>query len=127
MAKHLCALMMKMFAQFCQLLTIKTIKYGLTREGDVYGSDVELLADKLFFRVHTKNGLEFPVTLNMPGRHNVLNALAAITVALDLEIPFAIIQEALAQFKGIERRFSYSGKFYGAELFDDYGHHPKEI
>ena len=68
-----------------------------------------------------------PVHCNMPGRHNVLNSLAAITVACDLDIPFNTIAQALRNFKGIERRFCYKGTFKGAEIFDDYGHHPQEI
>ena len=63
----------------------------------------------------------------MPGRHNTLNALAAIAVALDVSVPFATIAQALRSFKGIERRFCYKGTFKGAEVFDDYGHHPREI
>ena len=63
----------------------------------------------------------------MPGHHNVLNALAAITIALDLDIPVPTIASALDSFKGIQRRFSYCGSFKGAEFFDDYGHHPREI
>ena len=67
------------------------------------------------------------IHINMPGKHNVQNCLAAIALALDLNIPFATIVQAVKTFKGIERRFSYNGLFRGAEIFDDYGHHPKEI
>jgi UDP-N-acetylmuramate--alanine ligase len=67
------------------------------------------------------------LTLTMPGRHNMLNALAAIAVARDLDVDFDTIAIALKSFKGIERRFSYKGMYKGAELFDDYGHHPTEI
>lgn len=56
-----------------------------------------------------------------------MNALAAIALALDLKIPFATISHALANFKGIERRFSFKGIYKNAEIFDDYGHHPTEI
>ena len=63
----------------------------------------------------------------MPGQHNVLNALAAIALAQELAIPLPTTAAALKTFKGIERRFSYHGRYKGAELFDDYGHHPKEI
>jgi UDP-N-acetylmuramate--alanine ligase len=63
----------------------------------------------------------------MPGRHNILNSLGACTLALELGIPFDTITQALKTFKGVERRFSYRGLFQGAEIFDDYGHHPKEI
>jgi UDP-N-acetylmuramate--alanine ligase len=67
------------------------------------------------------------ITINLPGRHNVLNALAAIALAQDLDIPLEVIQHALVGFKGIDRRFSYQGTYRGAEIFDDYGHHPTEI
>ena len=63
----------------------------------------------------------------MPGRHNVLNTIGAASVALDLGISFETIARAIASFKGIERRFCYKGLFQGAEIFDDYGHHPQEI
>ena len=65
--------------------------------------------------------------LAMPGKHNLLNALAAIATTLDVGVSFHAAAEALSNFKGIERRFSYKGTFRGAELFDDYGHHPTEI
>lgn len=67
------------------------------------------------------------VYLNMPGKHNVLNSLAAIALALELHVPFKTIAKALQTFKGIERRFSFKGVYKGAEIFDDYGHHPQEI
>jgi UDP-N-acetylmuramate--alanine ligase len=65
--------------------------------------------------------------LQIPGRHNVLNALAAIGVGLDLEIPFATIQRALAGFAGVQRRFQIRGTAAGVTVVDDYGHHPAEI
>jgi UDP-N-acetylmuramate--alanine ligase len=72
-----------------------------------------------------------PVTINLPGRHNVLNSLAAIAVATELAIPDAAIQRALKNFQGIERRLQSLGelRFSGgrASLVDDYGHHPTEI
>src|SRR6202000_418562 len=57
----------------------------------------------------------------------IYNATAATAVALHLGIPFATIAHALATFKGVDRRFSHKGQYNGAELFDDYGHHPTEI
>jgi len=65
--------------------------------------------------------------LQVPGRHNVLNALAAIAVGLDLEIPFVTIQKALAGFAGVQRRFQVRGSARGVTVVDDYGHHPAEI
>ncbi|MEK7714183.1 MAG: cyanophycin synthetase, partial [candidate division NC10 bacterium] len=66
-------------------------------------------------------------TLQIPGRHNVLNALAAVSVGLDLEIPFVTIQRALAGFAGVQRRFQIRGRVRGVTVVDDYAHHPAEI
>ncbi len=108
---------------------IKTIKYGLDENADIFASDVTLAAMHSTFQVYEKNMSRKlgDIFSNMPGRHNVLNTLAAIAVSLDLGISFDIIAKAIATFKGIERRFCYKGLFQGAELFDDYGHHPQEI
>jgi len=65
--------------------------------------------------------------ITMPGQHNALNATAATAIALELGVPFSTITTALASFHGIDRRFSFKGTYKGAELFDDYGHHPVEI
>jgi UDP-N-acetylmuramate--alanine ligase len=67
------------------------------------------------------------IVLNIPGAHNVLNSLATIAVALELDVTWAVIAASLANFKGIERRFEFKGTFKGTEIFDDYGHHPTEI
>ncbi len=115
---------------------IKTIKYGIDRTpktnselyADIYATNIELAPMHSVFTVWQHNKQLGEVNINMPGRHNVLNSLAAIAVALDLNIPFLTIQNALSNFRGIERRFSYNGVTYkGAEVFDDYGHHPAEI
>jgi len=66
-------------------------------------------------------------SLRVPGRHNVLNALAAVAVGLDLEVPFELIQTALAGFAGVQRRFQIRGEAQGVMVVDDYGHHPAEI
>jgi UDP-N-acetylmuramate--alanine ligase len=66
-------------------------------------------------------------SLGVPGRHNVLNALAAVAVGLDLEIPFVTIAKALAAFTGVQRRFQVRGRAGGVIVVDDYGHHPAEI
>jgi UDP-N-acetylmuramate--alanine ligase len=65
--------------------------------------------------------------LHVPGRHNVLNALAAVCVGLELRVPFAVIAEALAEFRGAQRRFERKGEARGVTVVDDYGHHPTEI
>jgi UDP-N-acetylmuramate--alanine ligase len=110
---------------------IKLIKYGVEnwQNADIYARDLNLGANSSMITV-CKKGIENPLgsmTINMPGKHNVLNALAATGLALELGIPFDIIARALASFNGVERRFTYRGTFRHAEVFDDYGHHPKEI
>lgn len=79
-----------------------------------------------------KEGDEFKVELNLPGNHNVLNALAAIAVALELNIKTDSIQTALSQFKGVDRRFQNYGTHTTPDggkftIIDDYGHHPVEM
>jgi UDP-N-acetylmuramate--alanine ligase len=110
---------------------IKLIKYGVEnwQNADIYARDLNLGANSSTITV-CKKGIENPLgsmTINMPGKHNVLNALAATGLALELGIPFDIIARALASFNGVERRFTYRGTFRHAEVFDDYGHHPQEI
>ena len=65
--------------------------------------------------------------LGVPGRHNVLNALAAVTVSLELDLPFSQVQEALHDFGGVDRRFSVRAEIGDVLVVDDYGHHPVEI
>ena len=79
------------------------------------------------FDVYQRGTLLGDCLLQIPGRHNVLNALAAVAVGLDLEIPFLTIQKALAGFAGVQRRFQIRGTAAGVTVVDDYGHHPAEI
>lgn len=111
---------------------VRTIKYGLGLDADVMGKIISLDADKSLFDIYIKSiatdhVMLGRVLLHMPGEHNVYNALAAIALAVEYEIPFERICTALAGFKGIERRFEYKGVYQGLEIFDDYGHHPTEV
>jgi UDP-N-acetylmuramate--alanine ligase len=110
---------------------ISLIKYGIEciDQADIYAKDIDLGPSSSTVTVYKKDFQEplGSMTINMPGKHNVLNALAATGLALELGIPFASIAQALSNFKGIERRFTYRGSFRNAEVFDDYGHHPQEI
>jgi UDP-N-acetylmuramate--alanine ligase len=111
------------------LTHIKTMQYGFSFLSDIYATDIHLNPDHSICVVHQK-GTQIPLgnlIIPMPGRHNVLNALAATAVALDLGVPFEKIAQALAQFKGVDRRFTFKGTYNGAMMFDDYGHHPTEI
>lgn len=108
---------------------IKTVKYGTVADADIRAQDIILGPHYSTATIWKKDAREplGSLYLTMPGKHNILNATAAIAVALDLDIPFATIVTALANFKGIDRRFTYKGLYKGAEIFDDYGHHPTEI
>ncbi len=106
---------------------IKLIRYGLSESAELSAQHFDLRPDHSTFEV-TKQGIPIGnITLQMPGEHNIQNCLGAIAVCLDVGAPFEAIQKAVASFKGIERRFWYRGTYKGAEVFDDYAHHPKEV
>ena len=109
------------------IVHVKTILYGLHQDAHIRAENINLEPDYSTFDVIEHEKKIGTTTLQMPGIHNVTNSLAAIALARDLEIPFDLIQKALKSFAGIARRFCYRGTFAGAEIFDDYGHHPKEI
>lgn len=112
---------------------VNTIKYGFSTKADIMGDITALTKNQGIFNVYRTDQLTKQktllgeVTLNIPGEHNVQNALAAIAVCLELEVPFLLIQQALSTIRGIERRFEFKGTYNDAEIFDDYGHHPTEI
>ncbi|EMS3325911.1 UDP-N-acetylmuramate--L-alanine ligase [Neisseria gonorrhoeae] len=110
--------------------------YGLDDTADIYATDIENVGAQMKFTVHVQmKGHEqgsFEVVLNMPGRHNVLNALAAIGVALEVGASVETIQKGLLGFEGVCRRFQKYGDIKlpnggTALLVDDYGHHPVEM
>ena len=109
--------------------------YGFGEDAQVRAVDVRAIEGQMHFTVRRRNGIilpDLPVVLNLPGRHNVLNALSAIAVAVELNIPDAAVQQALARFQGVGRRFQRYGEVqagHGGQftLVDDYGHHPVEM
>lgn len=105
----------------------RVITYGLESSADLVARRVRLTGMTSRFEVARRDTPLGECTLAVPGRHNVLNALATIGVALDLEIPFVTIQKALAAFTGVQRRFQVRGTVDGVTVVDDYGHHPAEI
>jgi UDP-N-acetylmuramate--alanine ligase len=106
----------------------RTTTYGFASQADLRAVDVAFEGAGMRFGVRRRGGEALgEVRLRLPGRHNVLNALATLAVALELDVPFATAAEALASFLGIERRFEPKGQAGGVALVDDYGHHPAEI
>jgi UDP-N-acetylmuramate--alanine ligase len=105
----------------------RIITYGLESGADLVARRLQLRGMTSRFEVFHHGELLGECVLQIPGRHNVLNALAAIGVGLDLEIPFATISAALAGFAGVQRRFQIRGTAGGVTVVDDYGHHPAEI
>lgn len=106
--------------------------YGIDRPADVMARDIQYDGPSSRFEVILPGrAAPLSIKLNLPGRHNVLNALAAIAVAHDLGIGEAAIRQALAGFQGIGRRFQIGGEVATRQgsvlLVDDYGHHPTEI
>ncbi len=118
------------------IITKQVTTYGLAEGAQIRAVDVEANAARMHFRVvrrngHSKTGADLNVTLNLPGLHNVRNALAAIAVGMEIGAPDEAIVKALAEFRGVGRRFQRYGEVALAQghftLIDDYGHHPAEM
>jgi len=109
-----------------QLGRRKIITYGLNPQADVQALDVRHKDNTTTF-VLLRAGEELgPITLQVPGKHNVQNALAAIASALELGIPFEKIKAGIEQFAGVYRRWEHKGDVDGISVYDDYAHHPTE-
>ena len=94
---------------------------------DLCATDVAIKGRTTNFRVQFRKRTLGPFRLNIPGVHNVSNALAAIGVGLELDVPLDLIRTGVASFSGVERRFHIRGEKRGVVVVDDYGHHPTEI
>ncbi|MEO5596185.1 MAG: UDP-N-acetylmuramate--L-alanine ligase [Lysobacteraceae bacterium] len=107
------------------------LTYGFDAKADVRAQDVQQSGGRTSFNLCLPDGEQCPVTLNLPGRHNVQNALAAAAIGWQLGVDAAAIAHALDTFQGISRRFNLLGEIdFGngkALLVDDYGHHPSEL
>ncbi|MEX3948006.1 UDP-N-acetylmuramate--L-alanine ligase [Paraburkholderia sp. EG287B] len=108
------------------------IRYGFASDAQVRAVNVVAREGKMYFTVMREDAPSLDIVLNLPGTHNVQNALAAIAIATELEVKDADIQRALAEFNGVGRRFQRYGEIPvnggGAwTLIDDYGHHPVEM
>ncbi|MBE0650193.1 MAG: UDP-N-acetylmuramate--L-alanine ligase [Bacteroidales bacterium] len=103
------------------------VTYGLSKESKVYASKIKVQEGKFHFEVWRQKEHLMNVKMNIPGLHYVENALAATSIALQLEIDPEIIKKALESFTGVERRFDYRIQKPDLIYIDDYGHHPVEI
>lgn len=105
----------------------RVITYGLKNSADYRACNIYNQALQTSFDVQGKDGPLGRFILNLPGRHNVSNALAAIIVGCELGLPTDVISSALESFRGVQRRFETRGERGGVMVVDDYGHHPEEI
>ncbi len=115
-------------------VTKPVMTYGFSEDARIRAKNVRAEDGKMHFTAQRINGVttEFEVTLNLPGNHYVLNALAAIAIASELNVPDTAIVKALKEFKGVGRRFERYGEVAAKDggtftLIDDYGHHPVEM
>ena len=117
--------------ELAQATARRTLTYAIEREADVRASDLRQDGARMHFALHLPDSAALPVTLNLPGRHNVQNALAAAAVGWQLGVDPAAIAHALGAFQGVGRRFQIRGELALDEgtalLVDDYGHHPREL
>ena len=106
----------------------KVVTYGINNDSDYMATDIDYDAEGCarFNVINYGNNLG-RIELSVPGEHNVLNALSAIALASSYDISFEDIKKGIKKYKGASRRLEYKGKFKGACVYDDYGHHPTEI
>lgn len=108
-------------------MNARVATYGLHNSADYTAKNLYSAGLQTFFEVTRKDSPLGRFTLNLPGRHNVSNALAAIIVGCELGLSKAVISSALESFGGVQRRFEMRGERHGVTVVDDYGHHPEEI
>jgi UDP-N-acetylmuramate--alanine ligase len=121
--------------EIMERVSCSVTSYGFSEDAQVRAVNVRADSGRMHFTVQRRNGVTLPdleVTLNLAGEHNVLNALAAIAVAVELNIDDAAVQRALDTFKGVGRRFQRYGEQAAQggghfTLIEDYGHHPVEM
>lgn len=101
--------------------------YGVSSQADLQAKNVVFNGIKSSFDLYHQETLLGEISMNLPGMHNVYNAMAAVAVGLELEIPFEKIQAAFKTLSGVRRRMEIKGEKKGVLVVDDYGHHPTEI
>ncbi len=101
--------------------------FGLSPKADVYAKNISYLGENSHFDIYYHGRKYTDVTLHVPGEHNIKNALAATAASICLGIRPNAVKYGLAGFNGAGRRFEFKGKFNGADVYDDYAHHPGEL
>jgi UDP-N-acetylmuramate--alanine ligase len=114
-------------AEIAPRITSRKIGFGFTDKAEVRAESVEMIPGGQRCRVLLRSGKSFTFDLPMPGRHNILNALAAIAVGVEHDIPTPQLAKAMATFPGVARRYERKGQAGGIEIVDDYAHHPAEV
>lgn len=120
-------------AQVAKITDRRVVTYGANQQAEVRFCDVVTQGSGVHFAIERRDRRSGTMeriddlSLPMPGLHNVSNATAAITIALELGVDHASIRKGLASFGGVRRRFTHTGSWNGVEVFDDYAHHPVEI
>ncbi len=117
----------KHVAEILPAIKKRVTTYGLTAQADLYAEKISFDKGRVSFVVKRETETLGEVNLAPPGMHNVYNALATISVGLELEISFQVIADALSSFAGVQRRMEHKGTVSGITVVDDYGHHPTEI
>jgi UDP-N-acetylmuramate--alanine ligase len=107
--------------------TRPNLSYGFSRHADLYATDLDYSLKGVEFTCRSNSHELGRAFIPLLGKHNVLNALAALTAAMDLEVPFDKAAGALKSFPGVGRRLELAGQAKGIKVYDDYAHHPTEI
>ncbi|MDD9269872.1 UDP-N-acetylmuramate--L-alanine ligase [Paenibacillus sp. GCM10023248] len=105
----------------------EVVTYGIETDADYVASDITLGDRKVTFTVHCKGAALGQISLSVPGKHNVYNALATLITCLEAGLSFSKIAEAIQEFRGAKRRFQVLGEVENILVIDDYAHHPTEI
>jgi UDP-N-acetylmuramate--alanine ligase len=105
----------------------RLVTFGMTDRADVYPKNIQSVGCTSNFDIYFQGSKVTDVTLHVPGTHNIYNALAAAAATLNLGVKPSAIKYGLAGFSGANRRFEFKGKYNGADIYDDYAHHPGEL
>jgi UDP-N-acetylmuramate--alanine ligase len=108
-------------------LPLKGITYGIEDNADYSAINIKIIDGTYVFDVKTPNAILKNFKFNLPGRHNLSNALIALAMTVEFGIPHQQLAEALASYQGVKRRFTYQIKTENLVFIDDYAHHPQEI